>query len=121
MASRSNAAFSGSPGASSPNLSIPAKSGIVMSDSLQPIAPELFLRKPIDRRVRTLQFNGLDGSSIATMVHAVCHPVHEMCLPQISWDFPGEMCRALETKPDRGIALFLNGAAGDVNPPTVSE
>jgi neutral ceramidase len=31
------------------------------------------------------------------------------------------MCRALETRPDPGTALFFNGAAGDVNPPTVSE
>jgi neutral ceramidase len=103
------------------NRRVPTGAGIVMSDSVQPIAPELFLRKPIDRRVRTLQFNGLDGSCIATVVHAICHPVHEMCLPQISWDFPGEMCRALEARPDSGTALFLNGAAGDVNPPTVSE
>jgi neutral ceramidase len=103
------------------NRRIPTEAGIVMSDSLQPIAPELFLRKPVDRRVRTLQFSGLDGSSIATVVHAICHPVHEMCLPQISWDFPGEMCRALEERPDSGTALFFNGAAGDVNPPTVSE
>jgi neutral ceramidase len=103
------------------NRRIPTEAGIVMSDLLQPIASELFRREPIDRRVRTLQFNGLDGSSIATVVHAVCHPVHEMCLPHISWDFSGEMCRALEEQPDVGTALFFNGAAGDVNPPTVSE
>jgi neutral ceramidase len=103
------------------NRRIPSDAGIVMSDSVQPIAPKLFLRKPIDRRVRTVQFSGLDGSSIATMVHAICHPVNEMCLPHIGWDFPGEMCRALEEQSGFGTVLFLNGAAGDVNPPTVSE
>lgn len=103
------------------NRRVPTDAGIVMSDALQPIAPELFLRKPIDRRVRTLQFRGLDGSTIATAVHAICHPVHEMCLPHISADFPREMCGALEDQSDLGTALFFNGAAGDVNPPTVSE
>jgi hypothetical protein len=100
---------------------VPTDKGIVMSDSLQPIAPELFLRKPVDRRVRSLQFRALNGPTIATVVHAICHPVHEMCLPQISPDFPGEMCRALETESNFGMPLFFNGAAGDVNPPTVCE
>lgn len=103
------------------NRRIPADAGIVMSDSLQPIAPELFLRQPVDRRVRSLQFRGLDGSGIATAVHAVCHPVHEMCLPHVSADFPGELCRALEEQSGLGTTPFFNGAAGDVNPPTVSD
>ena len=102
------------------NRRIPTGDGIVMSDSVQPIAPPLFLRKPIDRRVRTVQFSALDGSIIATVVHAICHPVNEMCLPHVGWDFPGEMCRALEEQSNVGTALFFNGAAGDVNPPTVS-
>jgi neutral ceramidase len=99
---------------------VPTEAGVVMSDSLQPIAPELFRRKPIDRRVRSIQVIGVDGSSIATCVHAVCHPVHEMCLPQVSPDFPGEMCRVLQGRADTGIPIFFNGAAGDINPPTVS-
>jgi neutral ceramidase len=99
---------------------VPTESGIVMSDSLQPIAPELFRRKPIDRRVRSIQVIGVDGSRIATCVHAVCHPVHEMCLPRVSSDFPGEMCRVLRGRADIGIPFFFNGAAGDINPPTVS-
>lgn len=102
------------------NRRIPTSKGIVMSDSLQPITPELFLRKPIDRRVRSLRFTAKDGATTATVVHAICHPVHEMCLPQISADFPGELCRALEEQSDSGTVLFFNGAAGDVNPPTVS-
>lgn len=103
------------------NRRIPTNAGIVMSDSLQPIAAELFLRQPVDRRVRTLQFQKLDGAVIATAVHAICHPVHEMCLPHVSADFPGELCRALDEQPDLGTTLFFNGAAGDVNPPTVSD
>ncbi|HVV04294.1 MAG TPA: hypothetical protein VHC96_08720, partial [Puia sp.] len=63
---------------------------------------------------------GPAGEGIATMVHAICHPVHEMCLPHISSEYPGEMCLELERSGDHGVPLFLNGAAGDTNPPTVS-
>jgi hypothetical protein len=73
----------------------------------------------VDRRVRVLRFRGSDGTPVATLVHAVCHPVHEMCIPRVSPDFPGEMCGALEAGGGAGTAMFLNGAAGDINPPTV--
>lgn len=99
---------------------VPMPEGIVMSDSLQPIAPELMRREPVDRRVHTIRFSAGD-MVIATVVHAVCHPVHEMCLPHISPDFPGELCNALEAAGGNGMTMYLNGAAGDINPPTVSE
>jgi len=99
---------------------IPTPGGIVLSDSVQPIARELMDRGPVDRRVRVVRVSDGTGAAIATVVHAVCHPVHEMCLPHISSEFPGEMCRALEASGDVGMPLFLNGAAGDTNPPTVS-
>jgi neutral ceramidase len=94
---------------------------IIMSDLVQPISAELMQREPVDKRVHTLRLQDAEGNGIATVVHAICHPVHEMCLPHISADFPGEMCLALEAQPENGIPLFLNGAAGDTNPPTVSQ
>ncbi len=94
--------------------------GIIMSDSIQPIAPDLMTMEPVDRRVKSLCLKNLKGEGIATVVHAVCHPVHEMCIPQVSSEFPGEMCDELEKTSASGTALFLNGAAGDTNPPTVS-
>jgi neutral ceramidase len=96
------------------------EAGIIMSDSVQPISPELMNRGPVDRRVHSVQFLAADGTAIATIVHAICHPVHEMCMPHISPDFPGELCEALDTTWANGLTLFLNGAAGDTNPPTVS-
>lgn len=93
---------------------------IIMSDRVQPISAELMERQPVDKRVHTLRLEDEAGHGIATVVHAICHPVHEMCLPHISADFPGEMCLALEADPNNGMPLFLNGAAGDTNPPTVS-
>ena len=93
---------------------------IVMSDSLQPIGEGLLNRGPVDRRVKVLRFSDDDGNVISTIVHAICHPVHEMCMKHISSDFPGEMCQQLESQNHNGLPIFLNGAAGDTNPPTVS-
>jgi hypothetical protein len=92
---------------------------VVMSDSLQPIPPDLMDQQPIDRRIYNISFLN-DKNAIATVVHAACHPVHEMCMRHVSSDFPGEMCRRLEENGSFGMPMFLNGAAGDVNPPTVS-
>jgi len=94
--------------------------GIIMSDSIQPIAPELFDKEPVDHRVNTLYFQDMEDKTIATVVQAVCHPVHEMCIPRVSADFPGEMCLALDASDEYGTPMFLNGAAGNTNPPTVS-
>jgi neutral ceramidase len=99
---------------------IPTDKGIIMSDSIQPIADELMGREPVDHRVRAIGLHDVTGAAIATVVHAVCHPVHEMCMPHVSAEFPGEMCLALEEAENSGTAFFLNGAAGDTNPPTVS-
>jgi neutral ceramidase len=93
---------------------------IIMSDSLQPIDEGLLNRGPVDRRVKVLRFSDDDGNVISTIVQAICHPVHEMCMKHISSEFPGEMCCHLESLSQNGIPMFLNGAAGDTNPPTVS-
>jgi len=93
---------------------------IIMSDAVQPIAEELLNREPVDRRVKVLRFSDDAGNVISTIVHAVCHPVHEMCMKHISSEFPGEMCLQLESLNQNGMPMFLNGAAGDTNPPTVS-
>src|SRR5690606_19448987 len=99
---------------------IPTPEGVIMSDAVQPIAPELMNRQPVDRRVHSVAFRDQHGDMIATLVHAVCHHVHEMLLPHISAEFPGEMCLALEASGEHGMPIFLNGAAGEINPPTVS-
>jgi hypothetical protein len=99
---------------------IPTESGIKMSDGLQPIPADWLDREPIDHRVRALAFRACDGTGIATMAMAACHPVHEMCIPRISPDFPGEFCAAIAGCGNMGVPLFFNGTAGDINPPTVS-
>jgi len=86
---------------------------------MQPISNELMQKQPIDHRVHTIRFRNGD-KTLATVVQAVCHPVHEMCASHVSAEFPGELCAVLEASGKNGLPLFLNGAAGDINPPTVS-
>lgn len=94
---------------------------VIMSDSIQPIANEYFALGPNDFRIHSLQFTNSIGQNIATLIHAVCHPVHEMCSTYITPDYPGETCRVMEEKDVNGSYLFVNGACGDINCPTVSE
>lgn len=94
--------------------------GIVISHELQPIAEELFKKKPVDRRIKVIKFIAFDNTVAGSIIHCVCHPVHEMCIPAVSPDYPGELCDMLDVSENFGISLFLNGACGDINPPTVS-
>jgi hypothetical protein len=94
--------------------------GIVLSHPPPPPEKIISAEGPVDDSVNVLAFvDGLD-QYVALVVNATCHPVHEMCIPQISPDYPGEMSRLLERHYQGTVALFLNGAAGNINPPTVS-
>jgi neutral ceramidase len=76
---------------------------------------------PVDDQVHVLAVARVsDKRTIAVLVNATCHPVHEMCIRNISPDYPGEMARTLRRKHPGTVVLFFNGAAGDINPPTVS-
>lgn len=100
---------------------IPTENGMQVSNTLQPIPEVFFKRMPVDRRVRVLRFVSTKSNTvISSIVHMVCHPVHEMCIPVISPDYPGILCEILESGALSGIPVFLNGAAADINPPTVS-
>jgi neutral ceramidase len=82
-----------------------------------------------DQRVKVLRFDdGASLTSLAVVMHAVCHPCFFTWgdkgttpfpngYPKLSADFPGEaqsfveMCYA-----DKTSALFLQGCAGDIRP-----
>ena len=50
---------------------------------------------PVDDSVNVLVARDVgDGRIVAMVVNATCHPVHEMCIPQISADFPGVLAAA---------------------------
>jgi len=100
---------------------IVTEKGMQVSHTLQPIPEALFKKKPVDRRIRVVRFISVQSNTvIASIIHAICHPVHEMCIPHISPDYPGVLCALLESGAPSGMPVFLNGAAADINPPTVS-
>jgi neutral ceramidase len=71
---------------------------------------------PVDPELVALRFETPDGRTIATLVNYACHPV-VLCEDSLqhSADFPGYLRRRIEAEAG-GIALFLNGACGQINP-----
>lgn len=96
--------------------------GVLLSHPPPPDDIVLSRGGPIDDSVNVLVARDLrdEGQVIATVVNATCHAVHEMCIPRVSADYPGVVSEALEAAHPGSVALFLNGAAGNINPTTVS-
>jgi neutral ceramidase len=96
---------------------IKTKNGIQLSHLFNVTRPEFFDGKPMDERLKVLSFRRTKGNRIMGLVaHAVCHPVYEMCLPHVSGDFAGEFCQIASAQLEGAPVLFLNGAAGNINP-----
>ena len=74
--------------------------------------------RPIDPHVGVIRIDDVDGKAIAVLVNYACHPV--VLGPenlQYSADFPGTMSAVVEESLGPGaVCLFLQGAAGDINP-----
>jgi hypothetical protein len=93
--------------------------GVMMSHP-EPAADTILSRDgPVDDSVNVMAFRDAADRAVATLVNATCHPVYEMCQPQVSPDYPGELCALLDER-NAGVSLFLNGAAGNINPVGVS-
>ena len=71
---------------------------------------------PVDHSVAVVAFDSPDGAPLATLVNFACHPV--VLGPEnleISADYPGAMMAMVE-ETTGGQAMFVQGAAGDINP-----
>ncbi|HWZ30860.1 MAG TPA: hypothetical protein VNX18_05985 [Bryobacteraceae bacterium] len=71
---------------------------------------------PVDPTVGVIRFDRADGTPLAILVHYACHPV--VLGPEnldYSADYPSEMRRYIEQQLG-GMAFFLQGAPGDINP-----
>lgn len=71
----------------------------------------------IDDSVPALRIDALDGTPIATLVGFGCHPV--VVGPEVAAigsDFVGPLRRRVEELRGGGVAIFLQGAAGNVLP-----
>ncbi len=73
---------------------------------------------PIDPQLQTLSAVTEDGSLVGVLVNFALHPdvIGGGAADFISADWPGELVHALRAVYGRGaVALFLQGAAGDIN------
>jgi hypothetical protein len=71
---------------------------------------------PVDRELRLLRLDAADGAPLATLVCFACHPVSQAGrMTQLSADFPGRMRAAAEGFTGSPV-LFIQGAAGNINP-----
>ena len=74
---------------------------------------------PNDDCVRVAAMVDASGSPAAILVNFTAHPVLEMCIKQVSPDYPGETCLELQRRHPGAVPLFLQGATGNINPPTM--
>jgi hypothetical protein len=75
--------------------------------------PDLFF----DDSVPTIRIDAMDGTPIATIVGFGCHPVVVgPDVPAIGSDFVGPLRTQVEELRGGGVAIFLQGAAGNVLP-----
>lgn len=71
---------------------------------------------PVDRTVTVLRFGRGDGQQ-AILINYPCHAVVLGANAEISADYPGETQRFVEASLGPGtLAMFTNGAEGNVNP-----
>lgn len=104
----------------SENRRIKTSRGITVARLVRPTDTVLGPEGPTDDRVLVLAFLDENDRPLAALVNATAHPVYEMCIKQVSPDYPGELCRILEARHGGARVLFLQGAAGNINPPNVS-
>lgn len=70
----------------------------------------------VDSSVGVIRVDDLAGKAIATLFRYSCHPVVNGAVsPTLSADYPGPAKRLIEEKIG-GVALFLQGCGGNVNP-----
>ena len=88
-----------------------------VSMALEPAAP-IIARGPVDDRLVILLWHDRRGRKVAAALHFACHGV-AVCTQAIGGDVPGELSRRVGVL--LGVpCLYLPGAAGDINPLTVS-
>jgi hypothetical protein len=71
---------------------------------------------PCDRQVRVMRLDTTDGKPLAALVNFTCHPVSPADTGRLlSADWIGSMRKLVESFTG-ATCLFLQGAAGDINP-----
>ena len=73
--------------------------------------------KPIDTEIGVMRIDDDDGRPIARLVNFACHGVADGGQYQEwSGDFAGEMSAEIESQLPGSVAIYVQGAAGDIHP-----
>ncbi|NLW86118.1 MAG: hypothetical protein GXY38_04540 [Planctomycetes bacterium] len=70
---------------------------------------------PIDPEIGIIRIDRLDGRPLAVVYNFACHPLIGMPGAGITANYPGFASKVIEDNLDGAMAIFLQGAAGDVN------
>ncbi len=69
---------------------------------------------PIDPQIGILRFDRADGQPLAVLFNYACHPLVGTPDGEVTANYPGFACQAIEQYLDGAMAIFLQGAAGDI-------
>jgi len=96
----------------------PARVGLVEGSLAAPIVNRRDPSRPVDPAVTVLAIDKPNQDPIAAVFIYACHPVLIGAMNRkVSGDFPGYASRTVEDVLGEGfVGLFLNGAAGNINP-----
>ncbi|MBN2311991.1 MAG: neutral/alkaline non-lysosomal ceramidase N-terminal domain-containing protein [Candidatus Hydrogenedentes bacterium] len=91
------------------------RDGTVRSQTMSNLAehPHLCLEGPIDPEVAVLAARNADGAIAGMLINFACHPTHHGGTNEFSGGFPARVCAEM-AEAGHGIALYLNGAYGNV-------
>jgi hypothetical protein len=72
---------------------------------------------PFDPELGVLRVDDAHGETIGVVMN---YAAHALCLAEDNYlltaDYPGHACHYVEDRLGKGVSIFFNGAAGDVNP-----
>jgi hypothetical protein len=71
---------------------------------------------PIDPEIGVLRLDRLDGSTFAVVYNFACHPYVTVPEGGVTADFPGFASQVIEENLPGAMAIFLQGAGGDITP-----
>ena len=69
---------------------------------------------PIDPEIGILRIDRMDGRPLAVVYNFACHPYITVPRGGVTADFPGFASKVIEDNLGGAMALFLQGAAGDI-------
>lgn len=71
---------------------------------------------PVDTEIGILRLDREDGSPLAVVYNFACHPYVTVPEGGVTADFPGFASKAIEENLPGAMAIFLQGAGGDITP-----